>query len=132
MSTSVALGASATAIAISAEQQARRAECLATFPNYNDATASVKSKQHYASCIQTVYPDELSPTVHSILWWGILMIMLALVAGIFKAALEIRKQDWRDWSVLFFYPIVAAGAVMVIEMLILLIGGAIQFLMGWY
>lgn len=63
---SMAIGVS-TGMAVAAAEEAERAEqehrqaCLAMLPTFSDKGSSLESKKAYAGCIETLYPDPVTP-----------------------------------------------------------------------
>lgn len=79
-------GAMAGVAAMEAERAAEehRQACIAMMPTYADAGASVESKRAYAGCVETVYPEPVSPEGHRALQ---LICIIALVAAALGFAL---------------------------------------------
>lgn len=91
MSGAAAIAASASAQSAIAAQQAREARkvaCQALMPSYQDATASVESRQSYASCVDLIYPQTMSGVEVLIVKLLIVSAVIGTVIGMYIGARE--------------------------------------------
>lgn len=122
MSSSAAISAANTAIAIQAEDTARRAECRFILAQFDSKRATVAEMHAYASCVQRLHPDPLGPEVIVLLK---VMFAIALVGGVLASTVGAGKYaEWWERLALAFFGFIGAPMV-------LAAGGGIVYGIWW-
>lgn len=84
----IAIGAAsgAAAGAAAGRAAARRVQCEMIVKDYDAHTATVEQKRDYADCVETLYPDPLTPGQAIVIKVVIVLCLLSAVAGAKKGA----------------------------------------------
>lgn len=119
---STAIAASATAI--SAANSARIAEenkqqCILYVEGFDNLKSSTVEKQHYAECIETLYPQEMTGDEVVLAKICIIALFIGLIVGCVKG-----YKDGYDWMDVPLYGIlgVCATAVAILTVGLIIMG----------
>lgn len=89
MSDTAMVAISSSNAALASAEASRAAEehrqaCIAMMPTYSDRSASVESKKAYASCVETVYPNPMTPVETVGLKLSLIVILAFMVFGFIR------------------------------------------------
>lgn len=108
-----AASAANNAMAQQAAHRARVDRCIVFESRFDVARASVAEKQEYASCVETLYPQPLSDGAHFVAKGGVLLLLIAVIAGLIYGWREHRDIEGSLLCGLLFPLFAAAGAFVV-------------------
>lgn len=119
----VAVGASVIAIQNSQRgREEREEQCVLFVDGFDSNNSSIKEKQAYSSCIETLYPEPVSDTDILVGKACVSVLLVALVVGIVWG----WKQDGVEGAVIFGLGV--PGAITAFGLLLLLVLAGVGFL----
>jgi hypothetical protein len=121
VSVSIAAGAAAqSAAANAAASHARKVACMKFVQGYQNDTATTAEMREYAECVGRLYPNPMSSNETLALKASIVIVLLAMVAGLIFGHQDRYGPHWAERYLLFpfFFGIGAVAVLMVLAAIV--------------